>query len=57
MLILRFPMSNVEYKKHSYFYYRELTDLLGEKHNIEPLILSGNKGVTERNDRESNTSW
>jgi len=33
------------------FYYRELTDLIGSKHNIEPLITSGNKGTILKTDK------
>lgn len=42
--------------KHVYLYvfiliYRELTELLGYKHNIEPLVVSGKGGTVLRADR------
>ncbi|XP_024869089.1 uncharacterized protein LOC112452885 [Temnothorax curvispinosus] len=36
-------------------YETELTDLIGSKHNIEPLITSGNKGTILRTDRTTPT--
>ncbi|KYN29549.1 PREDICTED: uncharacterized protein LOC108763347 [Trachymyrmex cornetzi] len=37
-------------------YETELTELLSGKHNIEPLLLSGNKGIILRNDGNRDTS-
>jgi len=36
------------------FNYSELTDLLGEKHNIQPLALSGRNGFVLREQLNSN---
>ncbi|GAB1861642.1 hypothetical protein CAJAP_02721 [Camponotus japonicus] len=37
-------------------YETELTELLGGKHSIEPLLLSGNKGIISNNNERASTS-
>ncbi|KAL6254117.1 hypothetical protein P5V15_014738 [Pogonomyrmex californicus] len=42
-----------KYKSLERSYKMELAELLGGKHNIEPLLLSGNKGIILKNDSRS----
>lgn len=36
------------------YYYKELTELLGSKHNIEPLAVCGSKSLIVRQNQRTN---
>lgn len=44
------------HNKIVYHYYRELTELLGSKHNIEPLAVCGSEGLIIRENQRKNIS-